>query len=291
MRILVTGAGGFLGRHVVRLLGMRHEVIALSRRPPEPQLKDIAHWVTCDLRNPDLSGLPDRIDAVVHLAQSTLYREFPDGAQDMFAVNVASTFALLEYARTVSARAFVLASTGGVYGHSMAPLKESAPPRPTSFYFRSKLMAESLVAGYAEHVTALTFRFFFIYGPGQQRMLVPTLASRVKAGEEIVIEGDPGICVNPIYVDDAARVFEPALTSGASGIFNVAGDEKATISELVGMIADAAGERARVTHVLPRVQGDLVADTSRMRTELGVRPQVGLAEGLRSLVAASVLPA
>ncbi len=291
MRILVTGAGGFLGRHVVRLLGPRHEVIALSRRAPEPELKGSASWVTCDLREPDLAALPDRIDAVVHLAQSTRYREFPGGADDMFAVNVASTFALLEYARAASARTFALASTGGVYGHSTAPLRESDPPRPASFYFRSKLIAESLVEGYAEHLRALTFRFFFIYGPGQQRMLVPTLAARVKAGDEIVIEGNPGICVNPIYVEDAARVFEPALTSGASGIFNVAGDERVTISDLVALISDVSGGRARVRHDAPRARGDLVADTARMREELGVLPQIGLAQGLRSLVVGSALPA
>jgi nucleoside-diphosphate-sugar epimerase len=57
------------------------------------------------------------------------------------------------------------------------------------------------------------------------------------------------------------------------------------------MIADAAGERARVSHGPSRVQGNLVADTARLRDELGVRPAVGLAEGLRSLVAAAVQPA
>jgi nucleoside-diphosphate-sugar epimerase len=285
MRILVTGAGGFLGRHLVAELGPRHDVVALTRRPPMSELEGLAHWVSCDLRELDTSVLPDRVDAVVHLAQSSRYREFPEGAEDMFAVNVASTFALLEYARTASASAFALASTGGVYGRSRSPLRETDRPHPSSFYFRSKLAAEALLEGYAEAFRALAFRFFFIYGPGQQRMLIPTLAARIAAREEVVIEGDPGLRINPIYVEDAARVFEPALSSGAAGTFNVAGEEHVTITELVGLIGEAVGERPQVRHDPVQVEGDLVADVARMRDQLGVRTQVPLADGLRSLAA------
>lgn len=285
MRILVTGAGGFLGRHLVAELGPRHEVVALTRRPPPPELEGAARWVTCDLRELDAALLPDHVDAVVHLAQSSRYREFPEGAEDMFAVNVSSTFALLEYARTACASAFALASTGGVYGRSRSPVRETDRPHPTSFYFRSKLAAEALLEGYADQFRTLAFRFFFIYGQGQRRMLIPTLAARIAAREEVVIEGDPGLRINPIYAEDAARVFEPALTSDAAGTFNVAGEEQVTITGLVGLIGDAVGERPRVRHDALRVEGDLVADVARMRDELGVQAQVPLVDGLRSLAA------
>ena len=287
----MTGAGGFLGRHLVASLGPRHELVALTRRPPAAELHSLAHWLVTDLRTLDTSALPDRVDAVIHLAQSSRYREFPGGAEDVFAVNVASTFALLEYAHTASASAFALASTGGVYGRSPSPVRESDPTQPTSFYFRSKLAAECLVEGYSSCFRTLAFRFFFIYGPGQERMLIPTLATKVATGEEIVIEGDPGLRINPIYVDDAARIFGPALDSEATGTFNVAGDEHLTISELVARIGETAGERPRVRHVATAATGDLVADTSRVRDELGLRPQVPLAAGLRSLVAGLALTA
>jgi UDP-glucose 4-epimerase len=282
MRILVTGAGGFLGRQVVAELGPRHELVALARRPPPPELQDLARWVIADLRTLDVSTLPDRVDAVVHLAQSSRYREFPAGAEDMFAVNVASTFTLLEYARAASAGAFALASTGGVYGRSPAPVRETDRPRPTSFYFRSKLAAEALLEGYAEQFRTLTFRFFFLYGPGQERMLIPTLAAKVAAGDEIVVEGDPGLRINPIHVADAARVFEPALASEATGTFNVAGDQEVNVTELVGLLGRALDRSPRVRHSGEHADGDLVADTTRMREELAVRPQVRLAEGLRA---------
>jgi UDP-glucose 4-epimerase len=285
MKILITGAGGFLGRHLVAELGPRHDLVALTRRTRPPELEASARWVTCDLRELDASVLPKRVDAVIHLAQSSRYREFPEGAEDMFAVNVSSTFALLEYARAASASAFALASTGGIYGRARTPVRETDRPRPTSFYFRSKLAAEALLDGYAGEFRTLAFRFFFIYGPGQQRMLIPTLAGQVAAREEVVIEGDPGLRINPIYVGDAARVFEPALRTSAAGTFNVAGDEQVTITDLVELVGDAVGERPRVRHEAASAEGDLVADVARMRDQLGVRAQVPLAEGLRLLVA------
>jgi nucleoside-diphosphate-sugar epimerase len=291
MRILVTGASGFLGRHLLSELAPEHELVALTRRPPEPELKGLARWVFCDLCALDEARLPARVDAVIHLAQSHRYREFPGGAEDMFGVNVGSTFGLLEYARAASAGTFVLASTGGVYRRSLKPLREGDPLQPTSFYFRSKLAAEILAEGYAEHFRTLALRFFFIYGPGQRRMLIPTLAAKVAAGEEIVIEGDPGVRINPIYVEDAARVFAPALASQASGALNIAGDEEFSIAELVARLGEEAGERPRVRHVPATLDGDLVADCTRMRDELGVRPQVGFADGLRRVVRDMVLPA
>jgi nucleoside-diphosphate-sugar epimerase len=287
MRILISGAGGFLGRHLVTELAPRHELVALSRRAPEPELEGLARWVLCDLRSLDVAQLPAHVDAVVHLAQSSRYREFPAGAEDMFAVNVESTFKLLEYARDASASVFVLASTGGVYGRSPHPVQESDPAHPTTFYFRSKLAAECLVGGYADHFRTLTFRYFFIYGPGQDRMLIPTLAAKVIGRQDIVIEGDPGIRINPIFVDDAARVFEPALASQATGTFNVAGEEQVTIADLVALLGEAAGERPRVRHDRAGAEGDLVGDTSRLREELALRPQVRLADGLRSIVEAT----
>jgi nucleoside-diphosphate-sugar epimerase len=80
-------------------------------------------------------------------------------------------------------------------------------------------------------------------------------------------------------------VFEPALASDATGTFNVAGEEQVTITELVELIGEALGERPRVRHEAAHTEGDLVADLARMRDELGVRAQVSLVDGLRSLAA------
>jgi UDP-glucose 4-epimerase len=288
VRILITGATGFVGSRLVAHLADRHELYAVARHPPPPDLADHAIWIEQDLRTFDASSLPAQIDGIVHLAQSSHYRDFPDGASDMFDVNVASTVSALEYARRAGARSFILASTGGVYGyrrHAISEIEDA--PQPNTFYFRSKRSAELLADGYAGLLAVVIFRFFFVYGAGQRRMLIPTLIDNVVRGEEIVIDGDPGLRINPIHIDDAVRAFEPALTLGQSTTLNVAGAERVTIADLVRQISAIAGRTPAITHNAAQPDGDLVADISRLREVLGVAPEISLADGLRSTIAAA----
>lgn len=284
MRILVTGAGGFVGSHLVRRLAREHDVIALVREAGDSG--DVS-WLVHDLTEPlAAAGLPDEVDAVVHLAQSRHYKEFPDRADDIFAVNVRSTFELLEYAHRAGAGHFVFASTGGVYGSSDKAVSETDRLNPLNFYLSSKYSAEALVKSYDSFMTTVIFRFFFVYGPGQKQMMVPSLLGRVLDGQEIVIEGDPGLRMNPIYVEDAVSVFEPALRLEHSDLFNVAGDEAVTLTELVSTMAEVAGREALVTHAPAGPPGDLVGDNAKMKSVLGVVPQTSLRDGLSAMVAA-----
>ncbi len=286
MRVVVTGATGFIGRHLVADLGERHDVVALSRGRPPDDLAGAAEWVQQDLveaLNP--ARLPRRVDAVIHLAQSRRYKDFPDGAQDIYAVNVDSTFRLLEWARAASARVFVLASTGGVYAYSTRPVREEDPLRLTNLYFRSKYAAEVLLGAYADLLRPVVLRPFFVYGQGQGEMFIPRLTKRIVNGEEIVVEGNPGIRVNPLHVDDAVRVFEPALTGTVSGPINIAGPDVVSITELVAAIGEATGVQPVVRHRAADLDGDLIASMARMRSALGVTPRIGLAEGLRGVAA------
>ncbi|HET8752605.1 MAG TPA: NAD(P)-dependent oxidoreductase [Gaiellaceae bacterium] len=281
MRILITGAAGFVGTHALERLGAEHELYPVVRRAPD----ETREWIVQDLTQPlDRSRLPARIDAVIHLAQSPRYREFPEGAEDVYAVNVHSTFELLEYARTAGAQSFVLASSGGVYGYSYETLVETSPMRPLNFYLTSKHIAESLAATYQAFFRTVVLRFFFVYGPGQERMLVPTLIEKVRKGDQISIAGRPGQRINPIHVEDAVEVFPPALELSRSDVFNVAGEEVVSIRDLVDVIEQATGERAHVRHIDPQPAGDLVADNSRMKEVLGVRPSVSLLGGIRSML-------
>jgi UDP-glucose 4-epimerase len=285
VRLLITGATGFVGSRLVDHLADRHEVFAMARRPPPPELSSRATWIEQDLRAFDDTALPDPVDGIVHLAQSPLYREFPEGAPDVFSVNVGSTFSILEYARRAGARSVVLASTGGVYGYRRHPIRElDDDPQPTTFYFRSKRAAEILAEAYAELFSVVVFRFFFVYGAGQRRMLIPTLIEKVATGQEIIVDGDPGLSINPIHVDDAVRAFEPALELGRTTTLNVAGSERATITDLVRLIGELAGRPAIIAHGPDQPEGDLVADIGRLREVLGVTPEISLRDGLRSAI-------
>jgi nucleoside-diphosphate-sugar epimerase len=285
MRILISGATGFIGRHLTEFLAARHEVFAVTRQEPPSQAPPGTHWVFQDLTQPlDLASLPARIDAVIHLAQSKFYRQFPEGARDVFGVNVYGTFQLLEYAREAHAQSFIQASSGGVYGYSYERFTETNPANPLNFYLSSKYAAELLTANYQRFFRTVVLRFFFVYGPGQTRMLVPNLLRKVRNGERILVEGNPGLRINPIYIGDAVRVFEPALHLESSALFNVAGDEVVSITDLLSAIERATGEKAVIQYTDSRQEGDLIGDNSRMKAVLGVHPSTSILEGVQRML-------
>jgi UDP-glucose 4-epimerase len=201
-------------------------------------------------------------------------------------VNVHSTFRLLEYGRRAGASRFVLASTGGLYPVSDTPIGEDAPLDLRGPYFRSKRISELLLEDYAEILTGVILRLFFVYGPGEGQTLVPRLAGRIVAGEQIEVEGDPGMRMNPIYVADAAAAVEAALGLERSEVVNVAGSEVVSITELVEALARALGREPKLAHK-GESPGDMVADTARMRERLGVAADTPLEQGLAA-VAASI---
>ena len=95
--------------------------------------------------------------------------------------------------------------------------------------------------------------------------------------------------MNPIYVEDATRVFEPALKLEGSNLFNVAGAEAVTLTELVHLMAEVSGRKASVEHAPASQPGDLVGDNSKMRTVLGVEPETSLREGVKAMVEATAM--
>lgn len=286
MTVLLTGATGFVGRHLLALLAADHDVVAIARGAPPAELAGHATWLRCDLAaGLDPAALPPRVQTVVHLAQSERYREFPEGTADVVAVNVAAVAALLDYARGAGAGRFVLCSTGGVYGFRDGHAREDDPVAPVGFYQASKLAAELLLGPYRDLLEAVVLRPFFVYGAGQRGMLVASLAQRVLGGEEVTVDGDPGLRCNPIHVSDATRAIAAAMTVDApAGVVNVAGDETVSISGLVSALAAAAGVPARVIHAGDGPPGDLLGDNALMRDGLGVTPRCGLEEGLRGVV-------
>jgi len=236
LKVLVTGATGFIGSHLMPRLARRHDVVALARREVVG-----ARWVAQDLRDP--FAFEEPVDAVVHLAQSRRYRELPEGTADVHAVNVESTRRLLELAHRASARVFVLASSGSVYAPRDKPLVESDPVDDSNAYAASKLAAEELVADYADSFAAAVLRFFTVYGPGQHGRLVADLIERVVIGKPIAVRN---LRLSPTYVEDAVRAVEAALSVEKHVVANVAGDEAMTLAELVAAIEHLTGRTAIV---------------------------------------------
>ena len=271
-KVIVTGAGGLLGAHVVTLLAGSADVVATGHTAPDLGGPNVAS-LALDLSRPlDRSRLPERVDAVIHLAQSSRFREFPEAAGDIFEVNTARVVDLLDYARRAGATNFVYASTGGVYGGGPEPLAEDAPAPPAGetlgFYPASKRAAEILAEAFAGELHVAVLRYFFIYGPGQKRsMLVPRLVDSVREGRAVTLQGETGLRCNPVHAADAARATVAAAGLGRSATVNVAGPEILSLREMSEAIGRKVG-REPVFDIQPGQPRHLIADISRMESIL-----------------------
>jgi UDP-glucose 4-epimerase len=284
VKVLVTGSTGFVAQHLVPSLAARHDVLALGHDRDRIAAAG-AEPLELDLRDPGFpAGLP-AVDAIVHLAQANV--PFPDGAGDLFAVNTASTVALLEHARRVGATRFVLASSASVYGLGDGVRSETDPPRATDFYSATKLAAERFVSAYSAHVGTTILRPVTPYGPGQRSRLIPRLVSSVREGRPIDLNGGGRPRMNPVYVADVVHVIEASLPDDGHRLLNVAGEEPVTIRELANAIGNALGVEPVFHETDAPAPGDIVCDNSRMKELLGDVELVTLAEGLARTVEAA----
>lgn len=284
--VLVTGASGLTGRALCAALAPRFIVHAASRTGviPEPRPEVCTHVL--DLADPWFETLlPSRVDHVVHLAQSRRYREFHEGARDMFEVNVASTARLLEWARVAGARHVTLASSGSVYAESATVLRESDPlvlEHVNGFYAASKLAAEILSAPYAGEFDVTLLRPFFIYGKGQdQNMLLPRLLASVRDKVPVRLSGHNGFRFTPTHVSDVVRAVEASFELTGAHVINVGGPEVLTLRTVCAAIGRRLGEEP-VFHVVEEAPNDLVPDLTRMH-HLLASPKMRFDEGLALL--------
>lgn len=288
MRVLVTGGSGFVGRVVVQRLAGRHEVFAVARDPA--RLPPGAAPVVVDLGRPfPTSVLPERLDAIVHLAQSRRYREFPAAADDLFTVNVAATARLLEASRSAGVGRVVLASTGTVREVQGAPAgANSTVAAPPSFFAATKLAAEMLLWPYAAHLRGCVLRLFFPYGPGQTDRLIPDLVARVRAGTPVELAGATGMPLWPTFVDDVADVFVAALEEGWTGCLDVAAPGATSLLA----VAEEIGHQLRVSPVFDRRAGPAPIPLTPDTASLGLRYDLGrfrpFREGLARVLSGGV---
>ena len=283
MRVLVTGATGFVAGHLVPALAREHDVVALGHDPDRIPAGAGVEPLHVDLRDTGFAQRLPEVDAIVHLAQANV--PFPDGAADLFAVNTASTAALLEHARRSGATRFVFASSASVYGLGDAAWSEDDAPAATDFYSATKLAAERLVGAYRGELGTTIMRLVAPYGPGQRNRMIPRLVASVREGRPVQLNAGGRPRMNPIYVDDVVHVIERALESDGNHVVNVAGDDAMTIRELAEAIGAAVGSEP-VFEERDGVSGDVVADNRRMRDVFRLDSLVGLEDGLARTAAA-----
>jgi UDP-glucose 4-epimerase len=287
VRALVTGGAGFIGSHLVDALLARGDEVTIvddlstGRRD---FLDERARLVEHDVREPFAADA----DVVFHLAaQADVATSVERPAFDA-AVNVVGTVNVLEAARGCGA-AVVFSSTGGaIYGDVDAPAPEDAVLRPVSPYGVAKLCGEAYLAGWdrIHGLRSTVLRFANVYGPRQSAALeggvVAIFLERLAEGRETLVFGDGGQERDFVHVDDVVRALLLAPQAPGS-VLNVGTGVATSVNRLHELCREVAARGEPPRHVEPR-PGDArrsVLDVSRAERELGWRPEVSLAEGLR----------
>lgn len=275
-RIVVTGAAGLVGRSVVRQLASRGDDVVAVLRPAGSASALPAGVSAYEI---DLGGRPEqalasigRFDALIHLAQASGWHEFPKQAGAIARINVSASAALAEAAIAAGAHCMVMASSGGIYGPSPAPIREDSPIKPgddLGFYLAAKAAAERLLGYFRPQLTIHVLRPFFVYGPGQAAtFLLPRLVNSVRFGAAVRVDGGTGPAINPIWVEDAAAAFIAVLDCDAPVTVNIAGPDIVTVRDIAALAADRLGMTAKFDETA-RAPDNYVADTSVMAHKLG----------------------
>lgn len=288
MKILITGASGFIGRHLVNKLSERQNAViyALNRSPMDEGKKNFIP-IQADLSaNEWTKALPHHVDIVLHLAQSRRHRDFPDGAEDMVRVNVLSTLQLLEWSRINKVKRFLFSSTGNVYKSEDKMLAEGDVCEPISMYAATKLSAEHLIRQYSIYYQTVVLRIFGVYGPGQVKMVIPDIIYRIKMGKKISLAEGIGFYLTPLYVSDCITMIEEIsfLANPFNfEIFNISGSETAHLGDVVSAIERILERKANIdiTDAKPKY---LRGDNRKICQLLNRHPIIKLNEGLKNTI-------
>lgn len=300
MRFLITGIAGFLGSALAkRLLDDGHEVRGIDDLSAgrEDRLPEGVLFDRGDVNDlPKLWSLMQNVDTVIHMAARVSVQESNKYPRDYNAVNVGGTVSVLEAIRDTNVKRIVFSSSGALYGHyDNQPLAETYQPKPQSPYAVSKIASEYYIrnAGQLWGIETVSLRIFNAYGAGQQLPVshppvIPYFFKQISSGGSLTLYGDGNQTRDFVYIDDVVAALARAATIERLDdhpIVNVGSGVETSIRELadrIGAIVKKTPqllEQKASTGGVPRMQADL----TRLKSLLGIVPQVSLQQGLQRI--------
>ncbi|WP_137045778.1 NAD(P)-dependent oxidoreductase [Pseudolabrys sp. FHR47] len=296
MRVLLTGATGFVGSHVLdRLVADGHQVACLLRPSSDPW-RIAAHLPRITVITGDLAAIEDinalsafRPEATIHLAWQGVGNRHRDDPRQHD--NIAQSLALMQRCAAAGVRTWIALGSQAEYGPCAEPIDESTATRPTNAYGKAKLQAaqDSAAAAAGLGLRFAWLRLFSSYGPKDDAAwLIPFLCLSLLKGQRPALTAGEQLW-DFLYITDVARGIVAVMNnSQAQGIFNLGAGQAVPLRHVVEAIRD------RIDPALPLGLGDvpyrpdqvmrLKADISRLSEATGWRPLVGLDAGLAETI-------
>ena len=304
-KVLVTGADGFIGSHLVeRLLKEGAQIRAFVYYNafnhwgwldtfPEDRLKEIDVF-TGDIRDPNgvLEAVKD-MDVVFHLA-ALIGIPFSYHSPDSYVdTNIKGTLNVLQAARKEKVKRVLVTSTSEIYGTAQyVPIDEGHPVNPQSPYAATKAAADSLALSFYRSfdLPVAIVRPFNTYGPRQSaRAIIPTIITQIASGKKSIQLGNLKATRDFTYVTDTVNGFiRLAEAKGVDGgIYNIGNGCEISVKDLVKTIAEVLGKDVNVVTDRRRVRPDkseverLLSNVTKVEKVCGWKPKVALREGLK----------
>lgn len=302
MKILITGGAGFIGSHLVdRLLAEGHIVTVLDNFSTGKR-KNLTDHQNLKVVHADIFDMVHshfrKTDIVFHLAALTRPQWSILHPIEANVVNVEGTLKVFNYCKKYGVKRVVFTSSSSLYGTpTKFPTPETEPPRPLSPYGIQKYMGE-LYAKLFERMYGLEvncIRPFNVYGPRQNPLggyaaAVPKFIDQLNRNEAPSITGDGTQSRDFTYVGDIVDILIKAATSKVFGeSFNAGGGKSISINDLYEMIRKFMNKDIEAKYIDPVLEPYVtLADTSKAKELLGWQPRVGIHEGIRLTVEATL---
>jgi len=293
--VLLTGATGFLGSHLLEeLLIKGFNVIVLKRSMSDTWRIEhlLDKTINYDLDTVSISNIFDEnnIDLVIHLA--TLYRKFDDGSEsdEMIKSNISFPVELVEQAVRNGVKGFINTGTYFEYDCSVLPISEKSTIKPYNLYAKTKIAFESMLKFYSDELNITTLRLFSPYGEKDNDKLIPMIIKKALSGDEIKLsEGLQKM--DFIYSGDIVDAFMSVIegmknNKNGYAVFNIGSGYCFSVREVVSIVEQKLGK------VINKKWGEpstvdmplVVSDISKAIKELGWAPKTNIHDGIEKCI-------
>jgi UDP-glucuronate 4-epimerase len=313
MRLLVTGAAGFIGSHLTRtLIASGHDVIVVdnfsryySLRLKELRVDELLKPIGVNPINANLDDLEEvreifdrhEFDAVIHLAAQPGVRVPATGYDKYIRDNLVAFNNVFQMCLTNQVKSFLYASSSSVYGNRPTELLSEKDTEliPVSYYGGTKLANELLanVGVLNSETSAVGMRFFTVYGPyGRPDMAYFRLLANFMDGYDFKMFGDGSVLRDFTFVSDTVTAIEALLNKslsmkkGTHEIFNIGGGKPASLNQMISIISSnfSSSPKIEMRAAHPGDVRSTNADTQKLELAIGFKPEVSLEDGIQKVI-------
>lgn len=294
MNVVITGAAGFIGSNLLKLLIAKgHTITPIDNFDATLYSKEIkVHNLTAtEYQGKILQNFPTAIpeksvDQIVHLAALPGLFEGPNSVESYTKANVLGTMQMLNFAKLSGAKRVIYISTSSVYGLSGVG-KETIPIKPISTYGVTKFVGEELVRAHCEEnsIEFIILRLFSVFGPKQRPdMAIHKILFSLLCGETFPVYGNLETERTNTYVSDVCLAILNSMESKIPNqCYNICGERKISLRQWIELAEEVSGRKLKLQNKEARSGEQKITqgDPTRAKSEIGFKNSISLEEGLQ----------